>query len=234
MTAPRLTTDQLIFAHQGLVRAIARGIHRSLPPFMELDDLISYGQLGLAQAAHDFDPERGVQFSTFSYHRIRGAILDGTTQMSWFRRVTPCRQRYERLANDMLGTDAADTAGENSAATADHASWMQESSTQLAVVFLLSHAADDGRESPQFEDLAVRPPIQNLLDAELKSKLHTLLDELPEEAQSLLRGAYFEGLTLKEAGERLGISKAWASRLHARALGQLARGLRRLQVSDEP
>ena len=66
MSATRLTTDQLVFTHQGLVRAIARGIHRSLPPFMELDDLISYGQLGLMQAAHDFDPDRGVQFSTFA------------------------------------------------------------------------------------------------------------------------------------------------------------------------
>jgi RNA polymerase sigma factor FliA len=184
------------------------------------------------QAANDFDPERGVQFSTFAYHRIRGAILDGTTQMSWFRRVSPCRQNYERMANDTLATGAADTAGENSAATKDQASWLQESSSQLAVVFLLSHASEDGREGPHLEDNAARAPFQNLLDDELKGKLHDLLAELPEEARTLLHGAYFEGLTLKEAGERLGISKAWASRLHARALGQLARGLRRLQVSD--
>lgn len=232
MTSPRLTTDQLVFAHQGLVRAIARGIHRSLPPFMELDDLISYGQLGLMQAANDFDADRGVQFSTFAYHRIRGAILDGTTQMSWTRRVTTCRQRYDRLANDTLATDAADTAAENSADTSDRASWLQDASAQLSVVFLLSHASEDGREAPHLEDTGVRAPFQDLLDDELKCKLHALLDELPEESRSLLRGAYFEGLTLKEAGERLGISKAWASRLHARALGQLARGLRRLQVSD--
>lgn len=232
MSATRLTTDQLVFTHQGLVRAIARGIHRSLPPFMELDDLISYGQLGLMQAANDFDPERGVQFSTFAYHRIRGAILDGTTQMSWFRRFSTCRQNYERMSNDTLASDAADTAGENSAATSDHASWLQDSSSQLAVVFLLSHASEDGREAPHLEDSAARAPIQNILDDELKAKLHELLAELPEEARTLLHGAYFEGLTLKEAGERLGISKAWASRLHARALGQLARGLRRLQVSD--
>jgi RNA polymerase sigma factor for flagellar operon FliA len=232
MTSPRLTTDQLVFTHQGLVRAIARGIHRSLPPFMELDDLISYGQLGLMQAAGDFDPERGVQFSTFAYHRIRGAILDGTTQMSWSRRVTPCRQKYERLANDTLATDAADAASENSAAATDNAAWLQDASAQLSVVFLLSHASEDGREAPHLEDSAVIPPIQNLLDDELKRKLHELLAELPEESRTLLHGAYFEGLTLKEAGEKLGISKAWASRLHARALGQLARGLKRLQVSD--
>jgi RNA polymerase sigma factor for flagellar operon FliA len=232
MSSPRLTTDQLVFTHQGLVRAIARGIHRSLPPFMELDDLISYGQLGLMQAANDFDADRGVQFSTFAYHRIRGAILDGTTQMSWFRRVTPCRQKYDRLANDTLATDAADTVGENSEAATDQAAWLQDASAQLSVVFLLSHAGEEGRDNPHLEDSGIIQPIQNMLDDELKRKLHELLAELPEESRSLLQGAYFEGLTLKEAGEKLGISKAWASRLHARALGQLARGLRRLQVSD--
>jgi RNA polymerase sigma factor for flagellar operon FliA len=199
---------------------------------MELDDLISYGQLGLMQAANDFDPQRGVQFSTFAYHRIRGAILDGTTQMSWFRRNAPNRQKYERMSNDALATGAADNVGENSSATDDQAAWLQESTSQLAIVFLLSHASDEGREAPHLEDSTARAPIQNLLDDELKAKLHDLLAELPEEARSLLQGAYFEGLTLKEAGERLGISKAWASRLHARALGQLARGLRRMQVSD--
>jgi RNA polymerase sigma factor FliA len=232
MTLPKHTIDEFVFRHQGLVRAIARGIHRSLPPFTELDDLISYGQLGLMQAANDFDPDRGVQFSTFAYHRIRGAILDGTSQMSWSRRVTTCRQRYDRLANDTLATDAADNAGENSAHTSDHASWLQDASAQLSIVFLLSHAAEEGREAPHLEDPSARAPFQDLLDDELKTKLHALLAELPEESRALLQGAYFEGLTLKEAGEKLGISKAWASRLHARALGQLARGLRRLQVSD--
>ncbi|WP_254509835.1 sigma-70 family RNA polymerase sigma factor [Anatilimnocola floriformis] len=232
MTLAKHQIDQLVFTHQGLVRAIARGIHRSLPPFMELDDLISYGQLGLMQAAADFDPDRGVQFSTFAYHRIRGAILDGTSQMSWARRVTTCRQKYDRLANDTLATDAADTAGEKSADTGDQAAWLQDTSAQLSVVFLLSHASEEGREAPHLEDASARAPFQDLLDDELKANLHALLAELPEESRSLLQSAYFEGLTLKEAGEKLGISKAWASRLHARALGQLARGLRRLQVSD--
>ena len=51
-------------------------------------------------------------------------------------------------------------------------------------------------------------------------------------ARQLVQATYFEGCTLKEAGERLGISKAWASRLHARALDQLARALKRSHVAD--
>ena len=228
MSRPKMPPEQLIFAHQGLVRAIARGIHRSLPSYVELDDLISYGQLGLTQAARDFDADRGVQFSTFAYYRIRGAILDGANQMAWFKRSSISRERYGRMSNDLLSQDA----GDNAQAAAGHDDgWLQGMGGKLAVVFLLSQAGEEQRET-QLTDSQAGVPLQKLLDDELKRKLHELLDELPEDSQQLMRATYFEGLTLKEAGERLGVGKAWASRLHARCLEQLARGLKRLNVAD--
>jgi RNA polymerase sigma factor for flagellar operon FliA len=81
-------------------------------------------------------------------------------------------------------------------------------------------------------DQDVAAPLEGLLDDELKRTLRTLLEELPADARQLLHATYFEGKTLKEAGEQIGISKAWASRLHARTLDQLARGLRRAHVAE--
>jgi RNA polymerase sigma factor for flagellar operon FliA len=75
-------------------------------------------------------------------------------------------------------------------------------------------------------------PLESLLDDELKQSLRLAIEELPTDARQLIRGTYFEGKTLKDAGEELGISKAWASRLHARALEQLARGLKRAHVVE--
>ena len=72
----------------------------------------------------------------------------------------------------------------------------------------------------------------DLADGETFRKVHQLIDELPEECRSLIRGAYFEGLTLTEAGQRLGIGKAWASRLHAKALQRLGRSLRLAGIGD--
>ena len=68
-------------------------------------------------------------------------------------------------------------------------------------------------------------PVENAISSELAAKLGTLIEALPSDARQLIQGTYFEGLSLKEAGERIGISKAWASRLHARTLQQLARSL---------
>jgi len=228
MTTERLSSEQLVFTHQGLVRAIARGIHRSFPSYIELDDLIGYGQVGLAQAARDFDHERGMQFSTFAYYRIRGAILDGANQMNWLRRKTRAGDAFDRASGDLLELESADAADRHSM---DDAAWVDGISGKLTVVFLLSQAGEEEREDLQAVDKEVAP-LEKLLDEELKQTLRDVLKTLPDDARQLVQSTYFEGCTLKEAGERLGISKAWASRLHARALDQLARALKRSQVCD--
>jgi RNA polymerase sigma factor FliA len=227
MTTQRVSSEQLVFTHQGLVRAIARGIHRSFPSYIELDDLIGYGQVGLAQAARDFDHERGMQFSTFAYYRIRGAILDGANQMNWLRRKTRAGDAFDRASGELLELESADSAGRHT----DDAAWVDGISGKLTVVFLLSQAGEEEREDLQAVDRDTAP-LEKLLDEELKQTLHDVLKTLPDDARQLVQATYFEGCTLKEAGERLGISKAWASRLHARALDQLARALKRSHVAD--
>lgn len=230
MSSGRVHPDELVFAHQGLVRVIARGIHRSFPSYIEFDDLVGYGQVGLAQAARDFDPTRGIQFSTFAYYRIRGAILDGANQMNWLKRTTRAGDVYDRMGGDVLGNDAADTAA--AAAPTSDAQWVSGVGGKLAVVFFLSQAGDEANPNAEVADQDAQVPLESLLDEELKQSLRKLIDELPDDARRLVRGTYFEGKTLKDAGEELGISKAWASRLHAKALDQLARGLKRAHVAD--
>lgn len=80
--------------HLPLVRTIARVLSRRLPPTVELDELISDGVLGLIDAARRYDPSRGVGFSAYAGHRIRGAILDGLRARDPLpRRVRRARKR---------------------------------------------------------------------------------------------------------------------------------------------
>ncbi|MDR7418937.1 MAG: sigma-70 family RNA polymerase sigma factor [Armatimonadota bacterium] len=60
-----------------LVGAIARTVGRGLPSYVEIDDLVQDGVIGLIGALQRYDPERGVVFTTYAGHRIRGAMLDG-------------------------------------------------------------------------------------------------------------------------------------------------------------
>lgn len=59
-----------------MVNKIARHVISYLKPPLSFEDMISAGTVGLVRAAHDFDPSRGVEFKTYAYIRIKGAIID--------------------------------------------------------------------------------------------------------------------------------------------------------------
>lgn len=216
---PVLTPAELIQQCQGLVRSLAKQIYLTLPPSADLDDLIGYGQIGLAEAARVFNPDVNVKFSTFAYYRIRGAIFDGISKMAWFRKHSAANARYERGANALLEEASTEPTAD---ITAD-ARWLNDVSRTLAVAYLTSQSRPLELEDEDCED-----PSAAMADRELSERLHDLLDRLPAEAQTLIRGVYFEGISLQEAGVRLGVSKSWASRLHSRILDRLGRELRRL------
>jgi DNA-directed RNA polymerase specialized sigma subunit len=44
---------------------------------------------------------------------------------------------------------------------------------------------------------------------------------------------YFQNKTLEEAGQKLGLSKSWTSRLHARALGLLFKKISLIQLKNQ-
>ncbi len=209
----RRTPAELIHSCQGLVRSIAWKIHQKLPRTVELDDLISYGQVGLAEAARDFDPGRGMQFTTYAYYRVRGAVLDGLSTMSWFNQADYNRGRYERAANDVLRSGSAD--GE----VAEELDWFSRTTQSLSAAYVLTHFVGENADSRLVDHSS---PAATVDASDLKSSVERLLAALPEQEQSLIRGVYFEGLSIKDAGERIGISKAWASRLHARILETLS------------
>jgi RNA polymerase sigma factor FliA len=227
--------QQLIYEGQGLVRSLAWSIHRKCPPHVEIDDLVGYGNVGLAEAARDFDSARGVRFVTFAHYRIRGAIYDGLSKMSWFSRAQYNHLRYEQMTNDLLRLEgeAGDAQRTPAYRLEDEVRWLKDVSTSLAVVYLATQRDSDGENrQSELEDRSAQTPDGVAIEREMSEKLHELIDSLPEEAGRLIRAAYFEGLTLTEAGQRLGVSKAWASRLHAKTLERLARSLRTIGAAD--
>lgn len=204
---------------QGLVRSLAWRIQSKMGKLVELDDLIAYGQLGLVEAARKFDPGRGMAFTTYAHYRIRGAILDGLEKLRWFNKAAFRGSRYEHLATDFL---VSDNPSEQNDGT-----WLVQTSRSLAVSYLLSSDAV-AAAAAAIEDDSNAAPDAGLMSEELRVMVHKAIEQLPPQVALLIRWTYFEGLNLKEAGERLGISKAWASRLHARALSMLAGKLKQV------
>lgn len=217
--SPKSSSPQeLIHGCQGLVRSIAWKIHQRLPRSIDLDDLIGYGQVGLAEAARDFDADRGVQFTTYAYYRVRGAVLDGLCTMSWFSKADYSRGRYEQGANAVLRESSSEPG------MTGELGWFANTTRSLSAAFLISDFASVSLEQ---QSAVSGSPSADAESDDLKNTIGEALSKLPEQERSLIEDIYFKGLSIKEAGERIGISKAWASRLHAKILRNLG-----FQLSD--
>jgi RNA polymerase sigma factor for flagellar operon FliA len=68
--------DTLIENYLYLVRYVAGKMALSVPPSVEIDDLVSAGVVGLMDAIGKYDPGRDTKFETYAVARIRGAIVD--------------------------------------------------------------------------------------------------------------------------------------------------------------
>ena len=230
MSTPCKSKDRLIDECQGLVHSLAKQIHRKLPPHISIEDLTAYGQLGLVEAAAEFDDSRGRRFSTYAYYRVRGAIYDGLSKMSWISRSQYGKLKNQQMATEVLRQDSEGKKPSGDGTLEDDMRWFVDVSRALAVVYLATAREDGGKAGILLEDESSPEPQSEAINREMHMKLRGLVDGLPEEAASLIRATYFEGLTLKEAGERLGISKSWASRLHKRTLLRLASSLRSMDL----
>lgn len=234
MSAVHLSPNDLIEQNQGLVRSIAARVRRTVPAHIELDDLIGYGQLGLAEAAQSFDPKKGGSFTTYAYYRVRGAIYDGISKLAWTSRSRYHRLRYEQMANATLESEA-EKQSDREATLPEMATRVGDVAEKLAVVYLGSLGDGKSLETNlQFADSSVAEPPDSAALKELCSRLRDLVDALPPQAATLIRATYYEGLTLKQAGARIGVSKSRASRVHASAIQRLARSLRRMGVEESP
>lgn len=224
--------QRLIVSCQGLVRSIAWKIHQRLPPHVDLEDLVSSGQVGLAEAARDFDAARGGQFSTYAWYRIRGAILDGLSRMKWFDRGDFEGGRYDRMANEALADDgdaSQPRGGSPDQVIAREGAWLKGAASALAVACIASRS---GMDEAEIADSGLERPDEIVIRREVAAKLREFVAALPSDMATLVRATYFQGKTLTEAAAEVGISKAWASRLHARALGRLAAALRAEDLDD--
>jgi RNA polymerase sigma factor for flagellar operon FliA len=213
-----------------LVAIVARQLRRQLSLDVPLEDLQSYGHEGLLQAARRFDESRGVPFRRWANLRIRGAILDGVRSYGNVPRRVYAQIRALQASDALQDAKVEDDAARPAPDTPEGADqaltgYLRAMATAMAVQFLASPKGDE-LDRVVDDDDSVSP--ENLAERkELVMQLRDVLGTLPDNERTLLERYYFEDVTLEEAGRELGLSKSWASRLHARAIETLEKRLRR-------
>lgn len=223
---------QLVEQHLSLVQAIARKVKKTVGARIEIDDLVGYGSKGLVEAAERFDSRQGVQFTTFAYYRIRGAMYDGLRTMGWYSRADYARYRAEERANEYLqshadregaaraGAPEGPGAAAPTDASAETLAAVEQLLSGIAAVHITSLEA-----ASTVADESLPAPDAAVDTRRLSKRVREAITTLPPKERRLMELYYFADKNLEEAGGELGLSKSWACRLHARAIDLLKQAL---------
>jgi len=207
-------SEALVMAHLGMVKRVALHLKVRLPPFMELDELMQVGMIGLLEAARAFDPTKGIEFESFALSRVRGAILDEVRQLSYLPRSAVAFNKSENEAINFLASELG----------------RKPTQSELA-----EHMGDDLEEfqkkrgnAKRFETLSMevindevlgiadersRQPDVIVEHEDFMRAVTEAIAELPERDQLLMSLYYVEELNLKEIGEVLGVTESRVSQL---------------------
>lgn len=205
-----------------LVKLVAGRLGIYLNQYIDLDDLVGYGILGLIDAIDKFDPNKNVKFETYASLRIRGAILDAIRKLDWVPRTLRKKQKDIDKAYLELEIQLGRPPHDEEVAKLLGMS-MAEYQVLLKDVNVTSLVSID-ENTYHFEtikDQNAQIPEQCVEENEMKETLAKLIDELPEREKKVIFLYYYEELTLKEISKVLEVSESRVSQLHTKAVSRL-------------
>jgi RNA polymerase sigma factor FliA len=210
--------DALIEKYLPFATSIATKMARTFPSEVDFDDILCNARLGLLEAAKRFDAKYGVDFRTFAYYRIKGAIYDGLRKTGWIPRSLYSRIKFEQAANDYLDQNA-NRNDSKSEFYKQELSKLNSSINSVASIYVMSI---DSLEDFEVEDTDANKDIERRAEFQkIKAKVCDAIESLPDKERKLVKMYYFQNKTMEEIGNQLDLSKSWTSRLHARALDLL-------------
>ena len=216
--------DELVEAHLGLAEYLARRFSNRGEP---LDDLVQVASVGLLKAVDRFDPERGVEFSTYATHTIVGELKRHFRDKGWAvrapRRMQELYLRLGKIVSTLsqeLGRSPTIPELANEAQVSEE-EVLEALEAGQAYRFASLDAPSPGDDEGDSMAAHLGEEDAGLVDAEHRVALSPLLAQLPRREQMILHLRFFEGMTQSEIAGRLGISQMHVSRLLARSLAQL-------------
>ncbi|HUH07963.1 MAG TPA: RNA polymerase sigma factor WhiG [Egibacteraceae bacterium] len=221
------TRERLILQYSPLVKYVAGRVSVGLPATIEHADLVSYGMFGLIDAIEKFDLDKGVKFETYAIARIKGAIIDELRSIDWIPRSVRSKARDVEKALSVLEAQLRRTPTEQELADELSIS-VKELRSTLTQVSLVSIAALDesfsGEDSERqalidtLQDPRAADPESSYEDLELRSILGEAINRMTEREKTVIVLYYFEGMTLAQIGQVLGVTESRVCQMHTKAV----------------
>ncbi len=221
-TGERAIRDELIESHLRLAEHLAR---RFANRGVALDDLIQVASLGLVKAVERFEPERGLEFSTFATPTIMGELKRHFRDKGWSVRV-PRRVQELHVELNTLIAELTQRLGRsptihelaNGARTSDEEVLEAVEAAQAYRSTSIDAPLGSGDDDTRGLANQLGNEDANLFDAENRLVLEGLLSALPMREQLMLHLRFYDGMTQSQIADRLGISQMHVSRLLNKSL----------------
>jgi RNA polymerase sigma factor for flagellar operon FliA len=231
-TGDQSLRERLILHYSPLVKYVAGRVGVGLPPNIEQADLVSYGIFGLIDAIEKFDLDRAIKFETYAISRIRGAIIDELRAIDWIPRSVRYKARevekaYAALEAKLHRTPTEPEVAEEMGITLEelHQVFSRVSFVNVvALDELLNVGGDKGDKLSlvdTLEDTKAEDPVAAFESEETKYLLAKAINQLPEREKIVVTLYYYEGLTLAEIGQVLGVTESRICQMHTKAVLQL-------------
>ncbi len=221
--------DELIVFYSPLVKYVASRVAAGLPQNVDHADLVSYGMFGLIDAIRKFDLERGYKFETYAISRIKGAILDELRSVDWIPRSIRSKAKSVEKAMTKLEAKLHRSPTDDEIAAEMKLSIPQLNNlytkiSSLGLVALDEMLSFSGGENLTYGDtLADREdgPGDVYENLETRQVLASAINSMSERERVVLTLYYYEGLTLADIGDVLGVTESRVCQIHTKAVLQL-------------
>jgi RNA polymerase sigma factor for flagellar operon FliA len=211
------------------VESLARRMASTMPHSIDLGDLVQDGVLGLIDAAHRFDADRGIKFETFAERRVRGAIIDALRRDAWPRGVRRVRRELEAAREELR----RELGAEPTLADLARRVGSDEARLEKTIVRISTIESTSPLATVDMTDTATLPavlvpsepmsPDRQYEQTEARERMRQALAKLPPRERKIINLYYFGDATMKQIGEAIGVNESRVSQLHARAVQRLRR-----------
>ena len=232
--------DKLIINYAPIVKYVAGRVSINLPSNIDMSDLISYGMFGLIDAIDKFDMKREIKFETYSITRIKGAIVDELRSLDWVpRSVRHLGRELEKCYQEFQNKNRRAPSEKELAEVMDlpieklHELFNKLSNSSVLALeeMKIFDGSSDGLPLMNIvQNKKGEDPSEMFDSRELRKTLSETIKKLPEREKIIVTLYYYEGLTLKEIGEVLGITESRVSQLRTKATISLKSDLKNVKM----
>jgi RNA polymerase sigma factor for flagellar operon FliA len=217
-----------------LVRSVLAGVAAHYPRHADREELAQAAALGLVEAAHRYDPERGVPFERWAALRIRGAIVDSVRAVDFATRalrsagrdIDTTRADLERA----LGrTPTAAEIAERLGISAEQYASVEGRLHQSLVLSLDTPVGEEGGQQDTLGhsliDTVAIDPVAVLEQREERRYVRDALAVLPDRLREVVTAYFLDGETSASIAERLQVTESRVSQMRSEALALMRAGI---------